>query len=93
MYNIENIYDYISITFSNPKAAKNIVSGIISRINSLEIFPYSHRKLEGRLFSKKDIRIVAYKNFLILYSVIEKEKTVLIISVFYEKRNYEKLDI
>ena len=86
---LESIYKYIYYNLSSPSAAASIINGILSSIDSLSTLPYRHRKLDDELFSKKDIRIFNYKNFLILYSIIEKERLILIVNIFYEKYNYQ----
>ena len=88
---LKDLYFYIAYKLFNNTAASKTVNGIISTINKLTTFPYKHSFCEEKNLQAKGCRCTNYKNYRIIYNIIEKEKLVLILNIIYSKRIHYKL--
>lgn len=86
---LEEIYYYIAIHLKEEKIAENLVKKIRKEILRLQYFPKENIVL---LKNRKDklYRLVV-KNYIIIYQVNIKVKTVYILHIFNSRRNYLKL--
>lgn len=84
---LNNIFDYIDNILCNHNAAINITEGIISTINSLKTFPKKHKLCDEEFLSIRNIRSTRFKNYKILYYIDENANVVLILNIFYIKRD------
>lgn len=66
---IEQIYNYICTEYQSEDTAKNIISGILNGIESLNTFPFrcSLFRLNERY------RVLHYKSYNIIYEVLENK--------------------
>ena len=90
---IENAFGYIFFELSNPIAAYNTYDGIMSKISSLETFPNGYNPLNLGPWEGKGYRKIHYKNYTIIYKVIEKQNLVVITNITYSHRDFSKLHI
>lgn len=66
---LENAGDYIAYELRNPTAAKNTVSGIREKINSLANFPERNELDEDELLAELGVRKDYYRNYKIYYVI------------------------
>lgn len=84
------IIKYISGELKNKQAAENLAEEFISAAESLRQFPYSHQVYSPLKPLETEYRKVIVKNYLMFYTVDEKEKTVTIMRVIYARRDLTK---
>jgi toxin ParE1/3/4 len=65
--------------------------GIVSTINVLDEFPKRHKLCEEKFLKAKNIRSTFYKNYRILYIVDDINFTVVIVNIFYIKRDINNI--
>ena len=80
------IYKYIDLNLRAHKAVHTMYYNTIKKIKSLEIFPERNEIIVVQ--NKHKLRKIQIKNYVILYEVIEKDKTLLILHMFHNKQNY-----
>lgn len=84
---LNDAFDYISLTLSNEQAARKLMKEIDDAIMNLKTMP------EMYLLSPAPLDILGYrkiivKNYIIIYSVDKKGGNVDLLRCFYGKRNY-----
>ena len=79
---LERSYNYIYYNLANPIAAKRFKDKIPKSISNLQIFPFM-----GKQFNQTNLRYIYFKNYLIIYSV--KNKNFEILRIIH-KRQYLK---
>jgi len=87
---LESIYFYISEELSENESAINTITEIKEKIFSLDIMPSRYALVNDLSLSKMGYRHVNVKNYIILYLVNEKKKTVTIARILHERINYAK---
>ena len=85
---IDEIYTYISRILLENEIAMNFVKDIEKVILDLEGFPYRGAERKIGAYANKGYRQIFYKNFSIIYRIDESQKTVIILTVRYSKRNF-----
>lgn len=75
--------NYIKYKLNNEVASANLYNQIITKILSLQYFPY-----RGSIYSNYFTRFIVYKNYLIFYEIKEKEKQVIIKRIIHRNLNY-----
>ena len=75
---IANIYEYISVNFSSPVVANNLMDKFDESISYLENDPFIY-----------PLSVCVVKNFVALYRVDVENKEVLIVRVFHGAQDYE----
>lgn len=88
---INNAYEYIYYNLANPNAAIKIKNNLIAKMKSLSYMPYRNPIIERRKYNGKDIYKTISDNCLILYTVDEENKNVLIVRVAHSKRSLSQL--
>lgn len=88
---IQNIDDYISTELLLPDSALNIVRAIRRKINSLSIFPERGTIYKKDGWKDSKVRLVKVKNYVVLFIVDKKARTVIILHVAYSKQDLDKL--
>ena len=84
---IEDIYEYIAITKEAPQNAKGQTDRIWDAIKALEEHPQSHQdRLEGKYAGKKYKQLLI-DNYIAIFRIDEKSKTVYVVTVQYQGRN------
>ncbi len=92
---IDNILHYISLNLKNKTASRNLRKAFMNGINNIAEFPYNYPiyksiyTLIGVL--EYEYRSYKIKNFLMFYTINEKEKIVVILRVLYQKMNISKI--
>lgn len=82
------IYDYIVEEFYAEKTAKDIIRKIIQETQKLQYLPYRHTEIGKKDEQIRRYRKVIVKNYVIIYIIDEKNKTVVILHIYYAKRDY-----
>ena len=88
---MDDIIYYISNNLKNSSAARNLAKNFINGANSILEFPYglSVYKPFGKL--KYDYRCVKINNFLMFYTINEKEKIITIVRILYKKMDINSI--
>lgn len=87
---LNEIITYINDNLKNPTAAKEFIKTFIKDANNIIKFPYSNPEYITNKKLNNKYRISSIKNFLIFYTIDEKEKTITISRVLYKKREINK---
>lgn len=85
---IDEIYDYISNNLKAPNAAKRLREKVMYNVLLLEKSPMMFEKIEKMSKTKRQYRRIVINNYVILYTVDEKEKNIYISHIYYGGRNY-----
>ena len=85
---IEEICDYIEIKLKAKEASNRLRIKIRNSINDLKEFPKKHPKIEKKDKLNRDYRRIVIDNYVILYTIIEDDKCILISHMYYGGRNY-----
>ena len=86
---LRDIQAYIGDKLERPKAALNVVSGIIEKIASLRQFPQKGTLLASKVKFAASYRYVCSGNYLIFYRY--KNDKIFIIRIIYSRRDYIKI--
>lgn len=86
-YELNEIYDYIYWRLASPINAKKFIEKLYCKLEYLKFNPYIYSNLS---FSnlEYEYRKILFNNFLIVYCINEKEKTVYIMHIFYAKSSF-----
>lgn len=88
---IDNIIHYVAINLQNKSAAKKLAESFIDGANSILDFPYGSSIYRPIGILKNEYRSIRIKNFLMFYTIDEKEKLVTVVRVLYQKRNINNI--
>lgn len=88
---IDNIIHYIAINLQNKSTAKKLAESFIDGANSILNFPYGSSIYQPMGILKNEYRSIRIKNFLMFYTINEKEKLVIVVRVLYQKRNINNI--
>ena len=88
---IDEIANYIAQELNNIQAATAFLDDIENSYRRIADNPFMYALCEDIRLQEKGYRKVVIKNYLVLYRVIEEEKTVYVIRVVYGARDYVKL--
>ena len=84
---LTEIYEYISGVLKTEIAASNFVKLTEKKINGLSLFPYSY--MEVIIKPRNTIyRKLHVKNYLVLYLILEENKRIDIVHIYYGRRDY-----
>ena len=86
---MKDIGNYISYILYEPIIAKKLIKKIQDGFLDLTYMPRKYRLLTRK--NNFEIRRSIVKNYIIIYQIEIKIKTVYILHIFYSKRNYLKL--
>ncbi len=84
------ISSYISKVLLEPILAKKTLETIKKTVLSHGIMPERHYLLSKKEIRKLKLRLINSGNFLIFYSISEKNKQVNIVRILYSKRDWIK---
>ena len=76
---LEEIYNYIAK--DSPQNARNFVAELVEAINSLQTLPHRYRIHQGRRRSKKSVRRMPIRLYLVYYRVDDARRLVEIITI------------
>ncbi len=84
---LDDIFAYIALEKLAPENAKGQTDRIKTQLKSLDSFPQSHQeRTEGR-YAGKGYHQLLIDNYVAIYKIDEKNKTVNIITIQYQGRN------
>ena len=85
---IDGIYAYIALEKLAPENAKGQTDRIWDALRSLETFPSAHQdRLEGR-YAGQGYKQLLIDNYIAIFKINEKKKTVYVVTVQYHGRNF-----
>ena len=84
---LRSISHYITFTLNSPMAAQNLLDKIQEQVNSLEQFPERFQLYDLEPWHSRNLRMVAVKNFVILYIPDLKNNVVYIYRILYGKQD------
>ena len=83
---IDQIFDYISITLCSPIAAKNLMKKFQESVNTLSDFPESFALCQDEPWILRNVRTMPIANYRLFYHVDHDKRKVVILRVFYYKQ-------
>jgi plasmid stabilization system protein ParE len=87
---LRNIFDYYKLKTS-PRIAKNLVTGIVEKTNTLDFQKEIGQKEELLLSRKENFRYLIYKNYKIIYWFNKEKNRIEISDVFDARQNPVKI--
>ena len=87
---LREIYDYIKNDLNEPKIANSITLKIRERVEKLQFY-YKIYPLISFENSKRTIRKIKLKRYIIFYTFYEEEQTIYILRILHERRNWSKI--
>lgn len=91
LQDMKDIAIYISHILHNPIAAEKITTQIVDAANMLLDFPYSNAVYVPIKPLKYEYRKLIVENYILFYTVDEKEKTITVSRIIYGRRDYENI--
>ncbi len=85
---IEEICEYIEKKLKAQNSANRLRENIIKAIGELEKYPQIYPKINRRDRLNREYRKIVINNYVILYTIIEEDKCILISHMYYCGRNY-----
>ena len=85
-----NISDYISYSLLAPDTSKRLIRGLRSSISSLCTFPYRYPIIIHET-NEIIVRCMPYKNYNIFYTIMKSVRTVFILRIGYNQRNWTRI--
>lgn len=85
---IDEICDYISISLKAPDAANRLREKVIYNVLLLEKSPRMFAKIGKMSKTERQYRRIVVNNYVILYTIEEKDKTIYVAHIYYGGRNY-----
>lgn len=82
---------YISSDLQNTIAAENILSEFEKEIKTLAQMSARQPLVKDKILAQQGFRFIKVKNYLIFYTIREKQNAVIIQRVLYGKRDWENL--
>ncbi|MHC8515015.1 type II toxin-antitoxin system RelE/ParE family toxin [Sporosarcina sp. ITBMC105] len=87
---LDAIYYYISSQLVANKAAIDLLNRIENSILGLQDFPCAYSLMKDELLQLKGYRKLVVGSYSIFYTVIEKDKRVIVMRILYSRRNYNE---
>jgi addiction module RelE/StbE family toxin len=88
---IDSCYNYIKDKLEAPKAAENLMEELYKKLNLIKENPYSRPLVHDELLASLGIRSIKVKNYLLFYSVEEKDNNINVITFMYNKRDWANI--
>lgn len=83
---IEQIFDYISITLCSPIAAKNLMEKFQESVNTLSDFPEAFALCQDEPWILRKVRSIPVGNYRLFYHVNHDKREVVILRIFYYRQ-------
>ena len=84
---LEEIFAYIALEKLSPENAKRQTDRILIKLRKLDTFPQAHQeRMEGR-YAGKGYRQLLIDNYMTIFRIDEKTKTVHVVTIQYQGRN------
>ena len=88
---IDDIVYYITNNLKNRTAAINLFKDFIKGASSILNLPYGLSEYKSKHKLKNIYRCIKIKNYLMFYTINEKEKIITIVRVLYKKMNINSM--
>ena len=85
---LDNIFTFISIELSSPKAAKNLMLMIEKSFMRLRDMPESCPLCQDEILFAKGYRKLVVSNYIALYTVNHETRAVIVMRVFHGRQDY-----
>ncbi len=85
---MDAIYNYISRKLYAPNSAKKLMEKVEEEVQSLKYMPQRYVVIKKFPQIDMEYRRIVIKNFVIIYTISEKEKTVYVMHMYYGRSNY-----
>ena len=79
---------YIAKELLEPETAKRIISKIAEAIRALEYMPLKNSVVKDERLVRKNIRRIIVGNYIVFYIVAEESKTVTVVRILYNRRDW-----
>ena len=84
---LKEIFAYIALGKLSPENAKRQTDRILIKLRKLDTFPLAHQdRMEGR-YAGKGYRQLLIDNYMAIFIIVEKTKTVHVVTIQYQGRN------
>ncbi len=87
---LDELFEYIHKTLVAPKASLDMIADIEKKVCLLAKKPLMCPKCQSNPLCELGYRKLVIKNYVVIYSVNEKEKFLYIVRIFYGRRDYVK---
>ena len=84
-------HDYIDFTLHNPSAADNLLTEIDKEVNALQDNPFIHPLIDDPPLKAIGLRFGIVGNYLLFYTVSDKEKTITLLRFLAGRRNWKSI--
>lgn len=88
---LDAVIGYIVISLENKIAAAALLDSIEECYNDLERMPLMYEACRDPRLKVLGYRKVVIHNYIMIYKVVEEEKTINIMRLFHGRQDYEKL--
>ncbi|WP_050640275.1 MULTISPECIES: type II toxin-antitoxin system RelE/ParE family toxin [Clostridia] len=88
---IIDIGDYITYTLLEPETARNFITGLRSAMGRLKELPERYPLVDDVVLASQGIHCMPYKNHYIFYEIMDMMKTVIILRVGHNRRNWKEI--
>jgi plasmid stabilization system protein ParE len=88
---IDEVIYYVANNLRNLSAAKNLSNSFIDGVNSILVFPFGVPIYKTFNKLKNEYRCIKIKNFLMFYTINEKDKKITIVRVLYQKMDINNI--
>lgn len=85
---MDSIYNYISRKLYAPNSAKKLMEKVEEEVQSLKRMPERYEVIKKLPEINIEYRRIVVKNFVVIYTISEEEKTIYIAHMFYGRSNY-----
>ena len=85
---MDSIYNYISKKLYAPNSARRLMAQVEEEIQSLEYMPQKYAVIKRFPEIDMEYRRIVIKNFVVIYTISEKEKIIYIVHMYYGRSNY-----
>lgn len=85
------IYEYISNNLKEDNVAKRLMTEVTNKVLDLANVPELYMKIGKADRLKREYHRIVVKNYVVLYTIDVKKKTVFISHMIYGRRNYLNL--
>jgi plasmid stabilization system protein ParE len=85
---VDSCYNYINDTLKNPKAAYNLISEIMDKLNLICENPKIRPLVRDEYLTNLGYRLMNVKNYLLFYIVGEDNEHIKIVRFLYGKRDW-----
>jgi len=88
---LDRIIAYIAETLSAPKAATDFADAVFDCYDHLEKNPYMYEECRNLRLQKEGYRRAVIKNYILIYTINEEAKMVVVHRFFYGRQDYVHL--